>query len=171
MFELQRIQQRTMYDLEMIKEVGTCKGIENYSRHFSLRQPGEPPPCLIDYFPSDFFLLIDESHQTIPQMHAMFNGDRARKQTLVDFGFRLPSAYDNRPLRFEEIYGRIHQVVYVSATPGAWEVKEAGGEVVEQVIRPTGLLDPKSKSGPPQVRWMIAWQRFVHMSPREDVSL
>lgn len=140
--ELQRIQQRTMYDLEMLKEVGTCKGIENYSRHFSHRKPGEPPPCLIDYFPSDYLLIIDESHQTIPQLHAMCNGDKARKQSLVDFGFRLPSAYDNRPLKFEETYSRIHQVVYVSATPGSWEIKEADGEVVEQVIRPTGLLDP-----------------------------
>lgn len=140
--ELERIQQRTLYDMEMLKEVGTCKGVENYSRHFSMRQPGEPPPCLIDYFPPDYLLFIDESHQTLPQMHAMCNGDRARKQTLVDFGFRLPSAYDNRPLRFEETYRRIHQVVYVSATPGAWEIQEAGGEVVEQVIRPTGLLDP-----------------------------
>ncbi len=140
--ELERIQQRTMYDLEMLKEVGTCKGVENYSRHFSMRQPGEPPPCLIDYFPPDYLLVIDESHQTMPQLHAMFNGDRARKQTLVDFGFRLPSAFDNRPLKFDEVYNRIHQVIYVSATPGAWEVQEAGGEVVEQVIRPTGLLDP-----------------------------
>lgn len=140
--ELQRIQQRTMYDLEMIKEVGFCKGIENYSRHFSQRQPGEPPPCLIDYFPSDYLLFIDESHQTIPQLHAMCNGDRARKQSLVDFGFRLPSAYDNRPLKFEESYRLFHRVVYVSATPGPWEINEAGGEVVEQVIRPTGLLDP-----------------------------
>lgn len=142
LLELERIQQRTRYDLEMIKEVGTCKGIENYSRHFSMRQPGDPPPCLIDYFPSDYLLFIDESHQTLPQLHAMCNGDRARKQSLVDFGFRLPSAYDNRPLRFEETYGRIHQVVFVSATPGPWEIQEAGGEIVEQVIRPTGLLDP-----------------------------
>jgi len=140
--ELERIQQRTRYDIEMIKEVGTCKGIENYSRHFSFRNPGDPPPCLIDYFPADYLLFIDESHQTIPQMHAMFNGDRARKSALVDFGFRLPSAYDNRPLKFEEIQKRINQVVYVSATPGSWEVCEAGGEVIEQVIRPTGLLDP-----------------------------
>lgn len=142
LLELERIQQRTRYDLEMIKEVGTCKGIENYSRHFSMRQPGDPPPCLIDYFPSDYLLFIDESHQTIPQLHAMSAGDRARKQSLVDFGFRLPSAYDNRPLRFEETYERIHQVVFVSATPGPWEIKEAGGEIIEQVIRPTGLLDP-----------------------------
>ena len=148
LIELQRIQQRTMYDLEMLKEVGTCKGIENYSRHFSKRQPGAPPPCLIDYFPSDYLLIIDESHQTIPQLHAMSNGDRARKQSLVDFGFRLPSAYDNRPLKFEETYGRIHQVVYVSATPGAWEVSETGGEVVEQLIRPTGLLDPEIEIRP-----------------------
>ena len=138
----ERIQQRTMYDLEMIKEVGFCKGIENYSRHFSRRSPGEPPPCLIDYFPKDYLLIIDESHQTIPQLHAMFNGDKARKQSLVDFGFRLPSAYDNRPMKFEETYQRINQVVYVSATPGPWEVSECGGEIVEQVIRPTGLLDP-----------------------------
>lgn len=142
LIELQRIQQRTNYDLEMIKEVGTCKGIENYSRHFSKRQPGDPPPCLIDYFPSDYLLIIDESHQTIPQMHAMCHGDRARKQALVDFGFRLPSAYDNRPLNFQESYSHFNQVVYVSATPGTWEVSETGGEVVEQVIRPTGLLDP-----------------------------
>lgn len=140
--EHQRILERTRYDLEMIKEIGFCKGIENYSRHFSRRLPGEPPPCLIDYFPDDFLLVIDESHQTIPQIHAMHNGDRARKHALVDFGFRLPSAYDNRPLKFEEFYKRIHQVVYVSATPTAWEVAEANGEVVEQVIRPTGLLDP-----------------------------
>lgn len=140
--ELERIQQRTRYDVEMIKEVGTCKGIENYSRHFSMRQPGDPPPCLLDYFPPDFLFFVDESHQTLPQLHAMANGDRARKQTLVDFGFRLPSAYDNRPLRFEETYQRVNQVIYVSATPGVWEIKEAGGEIVEQLIRPTGLLDP-----------------------------
>lgn len=146
--ELQRIQQRTNYDLEMLKEVGTCKGIENYSRHFSQRNPGDPPPCLIDYFPKDFLLVIDESHQTIPQLHAMCNGDRARKQSLVDFGFRLPSAYDNRPLKFEETYSRIHQVIYVSATPGNWEIGESGGDVVEQIIRPTGLLDPKIEIRP-----------------------
>lgn len=142
LLELQRIQQRTNYDLEMLKEVGTCKGIENYSRHFSARKPGEPPPCLMDYFPSDFLMFIDESHQTIPQLHAMCHGDRARKLALVDFGFRLPSAYDNRPLTFDESYSHINQVVYVSATPAPFEISEAGGEVVEQVIRPTGLLDP-----------------------------
>jgi len=148
LIELQRIQERTMHDVEMIKEVGFCKGIENYSRHFSHRRPGDPPPCLIDYFPSNYLVIIDESHQTIPQLHAMCNGDRARKQSLVDFGFRLPSAYDNRPLRFEETYARLKQVVYVSATPGKWEIEEAHGEVIEQVIRPTGLLDPEIEIRP-----------------------
>lgn len=140
--ELQRIHERTSHDVEMIKEIGFCKGIENYSRHFSKRSPGMPPPCLINYFPKDFLLVVDESHQTIPQVHAMCNGDRARKLSLVDFGFRLPSAYDNRPLNFEEFYALINQVVYVSATPSKWEVQETGGEVIEQIIRPTGLLDP-----------------------------
>lgn len=140
--EAQRIRQRTMYDIEMIKEVGFCKGIENYSRHFSRRNEGEPPSCLLDYFPQDYLLFIDESHQTIPQLHAMYNGDRARKKSLVDFGFRLPSAYDNRPLKFEETYGRINQAIFVSATPAPWEVSQAGGEVIEQILRPTGLLDP-----------------------------
>ena len=142
LIEMQRIQERTLYDLEMIKEVGFCKGIENYSRHFSRRRPGEPPPCLIEYFPSDFLLIIDESHQTVPQVRAMYHGDRSRKQSLVDFGFRLPSAYDNRPLMFEEFYKLINDVVYVSATPAEWEVKESQGELIEQIIRPTGLLDP-----------------------------
>ncbi len=140
--EQQRIEQRTRYDLEMIKEIGYCKGVENYSRHFGARNPGEPPACLLDYFPSDYLVFVDESHQTLPQIHAMHNGDRARKQSLVDFGFRLPSAYDNRPLKFEEFYNHVHQVVYVSATPGPWEVNEAKGDVVQQIIRPTGLLDP-----------------------------
>ncbi len=148
LLERERILQRTLYDLEMIREVGFCKGIENYSRHFSGRNPGDPPPCLLDYFPSDFLLVIDESHQTIPQLNAMYNGDRARKANLIEFGFRLPSAFDNRPLKFEEIYERIGQAVYVSATPAVWEVKESGGVVVEQIIRPTGLLDPKIEVRP-----------------------
>lgn len=148
LLERERIQQRTLYDLEMIKEIGFCKGIENYSRHFSGRSAGEAPPCLIDYFPKEFLFVIDESHQTIPQLHAMYNGDRARKQALVDFGFRLPSAYDNRPLRFEETYARINQVVYVSATPGKWEIAESEGEMIEQIIRPTGLLDPQIEVRP-----------------------
>lgn len=142
LLESQRISQRTKYDLEIIKEIGFCKGIENYSRHFGSRIAGEAPPCLLDYFPKDFLLFVDESHQTLPQIHAMYNGDRARKTALVEFGFRLPSAYDNRPLKFEEFYNHIDQVIYVSATPAAWEVQEAQGEVVRQIIRPTGLLDP-----------------------------
>ncbi|MBS0604813.1 MAG: excinuclease ABC subunit UvrB [Verrucomicrobia bacterium] len=146
--EMQRIHQRTTYDVEMMREIGFCKGIENYSRHFSRRSAGDPPPCLLDYFPPDFLLFVDESHQTLPQMHAMFNGDRARKESLVDFGFRLPSAFDNRPLKFEEIYRRMHQVIYVSATPGTWEVQEAHGDVVQQIIRPTGLLDPQIEIKP-----------------------
>lgn len=140
--EAQRIRERTNYDLEMIREIGFCKGIENYSRHFSRRLPGQPSPCLLDYFPEDFLFIIDESHQTLPQLHAMYNGDRSRKQTLIEFGFRLPSAFDNRPLKFEEAYAKIRQAIYVSATPGNWEVQEAEGDVVQQIIRPTGLLDP-----------------------------
>ena len=142
LIEAQRIRERTNHDLEMIKEIGFCKGVENYSRHFGKRRPGEPPPCLIDYFPSDFLFMIDESHRTLPQMHAMYNGDYARKKSLIDFGFRLPSAYDNRPLKFEEAYSKFHQVVYVSATPGDWEINEAQGDIIQQIIRPTGLLDP-----------------------------
>lgn len=148
LIEAQRIRERTMYDLEMIREIGFCKGIENYSRHFSPRGPGDPAPCLIDYLPQDYLLVVDESHQTVPQIHAMYNGDRARKTSLIDFGFRLPSAYDNRPLQFEEWHRKIHQVLYVSATPAPWEVNEAGGIVVEQVIRPTGLLDPRIEVRP-----------------------
>jgi excinuclease ABC subunit B len=140
--EAQRLFERVSYDLEMLKEVGFCKGVENYSRHFSKRNPGEPPPCLWDYFPKDFLLIIDESHQTIPQLGAMCHGDKSRKQSLIEYGFRLPSAYDNRPLTFPEIQERMHQTIYVSATPGAWEVQEAGNVVVEQILRPTGLLDP-----------------------------
>jgi excinuclease ABC subunit B len=142
LIEKQRISERTLYDLEMIKEVGFCKGIENYSRHFSHRKPGDPPPCLLDYFPANFLTFIDESHQTLPQLHAMYNGDRARKESLVDFGFRLPSAFDNRPLKFEETMSRVGQIIYVSATPGPWEIQESQGEIVQQIIRPTGLLDP-----------------------------
>lgn len=146
--EHQRILQRTKYDLEMIKEIGFCKGIENYSRHFSMRGPGDAPPCLIDYFPNDYLLFVDESHQTLPQLRAMYNGDRARKEALVEFGFRLPSAFDNRPQKFEEFYGHINQVIYVSATPGPFELEETGGEIVQQVIRPTGLIDPEIEVRP-----------------------
>ena len=140
--EEQRIRQRTRYDLELIKEIGFCKGIENYSRHFSNRQSGDAPFCLLDYFPKDFLMFVDESHQTIPQVRAMYNGDRSRKNALVEFGFRLPSAYDNRPLQFEEFYKKLHQVVYVSATPASFEIDESKGEIIQQIIRPTGLLDP-----------------------------
>jgi excinuclease ABC subunit B len=140
--EKQRIEQRTMYDLEMLEQMGFCNGIENYSRHLSGRKEGDPPPTLIDYFPKDFFLIVDESHQTIPQVGAMYRGDRARKETLVDYGFRLPSALDNRPLKFEEFEEHYATVLFVSATPGDYEVKKTEGVVVEQIIRPTGLLDP-----------------------------
>ncbi len=146
--EAQRVHQRTRFDLEMIKSMGYCHGIENYSRHFSGRLPGEPPPTLLDYFPRDFLLFIDESHATIPQVHGMWHGDRSRKQTLVDYGFRLPSAMDNRPLKFDEFENRVHQVVYVSATPGPYELTKSAGVVVEQVIRPTGLVDPEVEIRP-----------------------
>jgi excinuclease ABC subunit B len=146
--EEQRLQQRTLYDLEMLEQMGRCKGIENYSRHLSGRAPGEPPPTLLDYFPKDYMLFVDESHQTIPQVSAMYKGDRARKETLVDFGFRLPSAMDNRPLRFDEWESRQQQTVYVSATPAEYELRQAQGVVVEQIIRPTGLLDPEIEVRP-----------------------
>ena len=146
--ESQRIHQRTRFDLEMIKSVGYCHGIENYSRHFSGRLPGEPPPTLLDYFPRDFLVFIDESHVTVPQIHGMWHGDRSRKQNLVDYGFRLPSAMDNRPLRFEEWEGRVDQTIYVSATPGPYELTKAAGVVTEQIIRPTGLIDPQVEIRP-----------------------
>jgi excinuclease ABC subunit B len=142
LIEAQRLWQRTMFDLEMIKQIGFCHGIENYSRHFSGRLPGEAPPTLLDYLPADALLFIDESHQTIPQLQGMYHGDRSRKNTLVDYGFRLPSARDNRPLTFEEFENRVNQVVYVSATPGPYELTKTAGVVAEQIIRPTGLIDP-----------------------------
>ncbi len=148
MVEAQRIHQRTRFDLEMIKSMGFCHGIENYSRHFSGRMAGEPPPTLFDYFPKDFLMFIDESHVTVPQLHGMWHGDRSRKQNLVDYGFRLPSATDNRPLKFEEFQNRVHQLVYVSATPGPYELSKAEGVVVEQIIRPTGLIDPEVEIRP-----------------------
>jgi excinuclease ABC subunit B len=143
LLEAQRLEQRTHYDLELLAEMGFCPGIENYSRHLDGRAPGEPPYTLIDYFPEDFLLVVDESHVTIPQIGGMYRGDRARKETLVDFGFRLPSALDNRPLNFDEFRRRIPQAIYVSATPGPWEIERAAGRVVEQLIRPTGLMDPR----------------------------
>ncbi len=140
--EAQRLHQRTMFDLEMIREIGYCHGIENYARHLTGRAPGEPPPTLLDYLPDDALVIVDESHQTVPQIRGMYHGDRSRKEVLVAYGFRLPSALDNRPLNFAEWEERVHQVVFVSATPGPYELSKAGGVVVEQVIRPTGLMDP-----------------------------
>ena len=142
LLEAQRLEQRTKFDLEMLRELGYCQGIENYSRHLTGRKPGEPPPTLLDYFPKDYLIFIDESHVTIPQLIGMYRGDRSRKETLVEYGFRLPSAVDNRPLMFEEFEKRVRQVVYVSATPSGYEMKKSSGRVVEQIIRPTGLSDP-----------------------------
>jgi excinuclease ABC subunit B len=141
--EAQRLHQRTMFDLEMIKSVGYCRGIENYSRHLTGRAPGQPPPTLLDYLPEDAVVFIDESHQTVPQLRGMYEGDRSRKSTLIQYGFRLPSALDNRPLNFSEFEARAPQTVYVSATPGPYELERCGGEVVEQIVRPTGLIDPE----------------------------
>ena len=146
--ESQRIHQRTRFDLEMIQAMGYCHGIENYSRHFTGRLPGEPPPTLLDYVPRDYLLFIDESHQTVPQLHGMWHGDRSRKQNLIEYGFRLPSALDNRPLQFEEFENRVNQAVYVSATPGPYELTKSAGVVVEQIIRPTGLVDPQVEIRP-----------------------
>jgi excinuclease ABC subunit B len=147
MIEAHRLEQRTRFDLEMIEETGSCKGIENYSRHFDGREAGEKPYCLLDYFPDDFLMIIDESHQTIPQLHGMYNGDRSRKKALIDYGFRLPSAYDNRPLKFHEFEQYMGNVIFVSATPGDYEVKKSS-RLVEQIIRPTGLVDPKVEVRP-----------------------
>ncbi|MBI3184763.1 MAG: excinuclease ABC subunit UvrB [Myxococcales bacterium] len=146
--EAQRLEQRTLFDLEMMEQLGYCNGIENYSRHLSGRAPGEPPPCLLDYFPKNLLVFIDESHQTVPQIGAMYRGDRSRKETLVEYGFRLPSALDNRPLKFSEFESMVKQAVYVSATPAEWELQKARGVVVEQIIRPTGLIDPEVEVRP-----------------------
>jgi excinuclease ABC subunit B len=148
LLEAQRLEQRTTFDLEMLQELGYCQGIENYSRHLTGRKPGEPPPTLLDYYPKDYLLFIDESHVTIPQLMGMYRGDRSRKETLVEYGFRLPSALDNRPLTFEEFEERLHQVIYVSATPGDYEMKKSQGHVIEQIIRPTGLSDPELEVKP-----------------------
>ena len=148
LIEAQRIEERTNFDIEMMKETGFCQGIENYSRHISGREPGSPPFTLFDYFTKDFLVLIDESHATIPQVRAMYNGDRARKESLVNYGFRLPSAFDNRPLKFDEFEQRLNQVVFVSATPADYEKEHSKENVVEQIIRPTGLLDPEIEVKP-----------------------
>ena len=172
MLEAHRLRQRTLYDIEMIEETGSCKGIENYSRHFDGRKAGEPPYCLLDYFPEEFLLVIDESHQTIPQIRAMYRGDRSRKESLVDYGFRLPSAYDNRPLQFEEFERFMRNVIFVSATPGPYEL-ERSSQVVEQIIRPTGLLDPEVEVRPAegQVRdVMIEIEKVVEIGDRALVT-
>ncbi|MGH7860093.1 MAG: excinuclease ABC subunit UvrB, partial [Candidatus Binatia bacterium] len=148
LLEAQRLEQRTLYDLEILEEMGFCPGIENYSRHLDGRRPGDPPYTLIDYFPDDYLLFIDESHVTVPQIGGMYRGDRSRKETLVEFGFRLPSALDNRPLNFEEFEHRMGQAIYVSATPASWEVERSRGRIVEQIIRPTGLMDPEVEVRP-----------------------
>jgi excinuclease ABC subunit B len=147
LLEAQRLEQRTRYDLEMMREVGYCQGIENYSRHLDQREPGEPPATLLDYFPKDYFIIIDESHQTLPQVRGMYHGDRSRKETLVEYGFRLPSALDNRPLTWDEFYQRMQQAVFTSATPGPYE-RQVSSRVVEQIIRPTGLVDPEVEVRP-----------------------
>src|SRR5205085_2243670 len=142
LLEAQRLEQRTNFDLEMIREIGYCSGIENYSRYLSGRKPGEPPPCLFDYLPPDSLIIIDESHVTVPQLGAMYKGDRSRKETLVEYGFRLPSALDNRPLKFEEWERRMPRAIFVSATPGKYEMEHNDAEVVQLLVRPTGLVDP-----------------------------
>ncbi len=148
LLEAQRLEQRTMFDLEQLEQIGYCNGVENYSRFLTGRSPGEPPPCLLDYFPKDWLLIVDESHVSIPQVGGMYRGDRSRKETLVEYGFRLPAAMDNRPLKFEEFEGLVNQAIYVSATPALWELEKAQGVVVEQIIRPTGLVDPQVEVRP-----------------------
>ena len=170
MIEAHRLKQRTLHDMEMISETGSCKGIENYSRHFDRRQPDEAPYCLIDYFPDDFLLVIDESHQTLPQLRAMYNGDRSRKKSLVDYGFRLPSSYDNRPLRFEEFEKHMKNVIFVSATPGSYEL-EHSREPVEQIIRPTGLLDPLVEIRPIEGQVRDVMSEIHHVVEKGDRAL
>ncbi len=170
MIEAHRLKQRTLHDLEMIQETGSCKGIENYSRHFDRRAPGEPPYCLIDYFPDDFLLIIDESHQTLPQLRAMYQGDLSRKRNLVDYGFRLPSAYDNRPLKFDEFERYMKNVIFVSATPGDYEL-EHSGRPVEQIIRPTGLLDPRVEIRPIDGQVQDVMQEIHRIVERGDRAL
>ncbi|MBO8131738.1 MAG: excinuclease ABC subunit UvrB [Candidatus Marinimicrobia bacterium] len=168
LLEAQRLEQRTRFDIEMIREVGYCSGIENYSRHFSGRKPGERPYTLIDFFPDDYLLFIDESHVTIPQLRGMYNGDRSRKETLVEYGFRLPSALDNRPLKFEEFEQLINQVIFVSATPGDYELEKCNGIVVEQIIRPTGLLEPEIKVKPTENQVDDLIDEIVEVTKRNE---
>jgi excinuclease ABC subunit B len=170
LLESHRLKQRTIYDIEMIQETGSCKGIENYSRHFDHRKPGEKPFCLLDYFPEDFLMVIDESHQTIPQLHGMYNGDRSRKKSLVDYGFRLPSAYDNRPLRFDEFEQYMRNVIFVSATPADYE-REHSSRIVEQIIRPTGLVDPEVEVRPLEGQVRDVMQEVRKVVERGDRAL
>ena len=170
LLESHRLKQRTLYDMEMIQETGSCKGIENYSRHFDHRRPGEQPFCLLDYFPDDFLLVIDESHQTIPQLHGMYNGDRSRKKNLIDYGFRLPSAFDNRPLKFEEFEKYMKNVVFVSATPADYE-RERSSRIVEQIIRPTGLVDPEIEVRPLEGQVRDVMQEIRKITERGDRAL
>ena len=170
LLESHRLKQRTLYDMEMIEETGSCKGIENYSRHFDHRQPGEKPFCLLDYFPDDFLLVIDESHQTIPQLHGMYNGDRSRKKSLIDYGFRLPSAYDNRPLKFDEFEQYMKNVIFVSATPADYE-REHSARIVEQIIRPTGLVDPEVEIRPLEGQVRDVMQEIRKIVERGDRAL
>ena len=176
LLEAQRLEQRTRYDLEILREVGFCQGVENYSRHLAGRQAGESPECLLDYFPKDWLLVIDESHVTLPQIRAMYNGDQARKRVLIDHGFRLPSAADNRPLKAEEFWEKVTQCVFVSATPGEWEQEVSEDHIIHQVIRPTGVLDPEIFVRPTagqvddlysEIRDRIERQERV---PRDDVD-
>ena len=170
LLESHRLKQRTLYDMEMIQETGSCKGIENYSRHFDHRKPGEKPFCLLDYFPEDFLLVIDESHQTIPQLHGMYNGDRSRKRNLIDYGFRLPSAYDNRPLKFDEFEKYMKNVIFVSATPADYE-REHSVRIVEQIIRPTGLVDPEVEIRPLEGQVRDVMQEIRKIVERGDRAL
>lgn len=170
LIESHRLKQRTLHDIEIIEETGSCKGIENYSRHFDRRKPGDPPYCLLDYFSDDFLLVIDECHQTIPQLHAMYNGDLSRKKSLVDFGFRLPSAYDNRPLKFEEFEHYMNNVIFVSATPGAYEL-ERSAQVAEQIIRPTGLVDPAVEIHPIETQVKNVIEEIEKVIERGDRAL
>ncbi|AYK15919.1 MAG: excinuclease ABC subunit UvrB [Methanosarcina flavescens] len=170
LLESHRLKQRTIYDIEMIQETGSCKGIENYSRHFDHRKPGEKPFCLLDYFPEDFLMVIDESHQTIPQLHGMYNGDRSRKKSLVDYGFRLPSAYDNRPLKFDEFEKYMRNVIFVSATPADYE-REHSARIVEQIIRPTGLVDPEVEIRPLEGQVRDVMQEVRKVVERGDRAL
>lgn len=166
--EAQRLSQRTRYDLEMLQEVGYCNGVENYSRHLAGRQPGEPPECLIDYFPEDWLLVVDESHVTVPQIRGMYNGDQARKKVLIEHGFRLPSAADNRPLKADEFWTKVNQCIFVSATPGDWEIEQSQGKVAEQIIRPTGVVDPELFVRPTQGQVDDLLAEIVQRSDRQE---